>query len=77
MITVLHDAFTMKFEIKQHIDIINNNITALMKGYQLNKILCTLCLLNLLDPDPNDPVRRDACKNEAEFLSYLIISRQI
>lgn len=33
MITVLHDAFTMKFEIKQHIDIINNNITALMKGY--------------------------------------------
>jgi len=77
MITVLHDAFTMKFEIKQHIDIINNNITALMKGYQLNKILCKFCPFDCLDTDPNDPARRDACKNEAEFLSYLIISIQI
>lgn len=44
MISVLHDAFTMNFvhQIKQHIDIINNNITALMKGYQFNKILCKL-----------------------------------
>lgn len=50
MITVLHDAFTMKFETKQHIDIINKSITDLMKGYKLNKILCMLCLFKFSRP---------------------------
>lgn len=40
MISVIHDSFSQQFEMKQHADIINANLTALMEGYKLNKLLC-------------------------------------
>ena len=41
MICVLHDVLSVQnFEMKQHVDIINSNLTALIKSYDTIRLLC-------------------------------------